>query len=261
MQHVGHRVALVTGATKNIGYATAKRFAKEGYDVCITSRDGSRAKTAAEAIMKEYPGITVKGYEMVPAEVEQIRKVFAQVKEQFGRLDVMVANATAPGFRNILTTTPEDFDFMMNSNARAYFFCSQEAAKIMIEQGGGCIILIGSVNGIRPLPNKILYAASKSAISSFNRSIAIELGKYNIRCNCVVPGAVWNDRWIGMSDEAIAARRDNWPLGRESQPEDIANAVYFLASDQAATITGIEFVVDSGVTANLLKYDKNWDQK
>ncbi len=253
-------VVLITGAAKNTGFATAQRFAREGYTVCITSRSAEEAASAAAAIQAEYPARTIAGFAMTPAEVPQVRAIFAQVRERFGRLDVLVANATAPGYQqNILNATPEDFDFVMNSNAKGYFFCCQEAARIMVDQRRGSIILVGSVHSLRPLPNRILYAASKSAIASFSRSIAIELGKYGIRCNCLIAGAIWNDRWIGLSDEQIAVRRANWPLGRESYPADIANTVWFLASEQAATITGTEIVVDSGVTANLLKYDRNWD--
>lgn len=255
-------VALITGAAKNTGLATARRFAREGYAVCITSRSTGEAVAAAAAIMQEYPAATAVGFQMVPADVPQVRQVFAQLKERFGRLDVLVANATAVGYnQNILNTLPEEFDFVMNSNARGYFFCSQEAAKIMVAQGHGSIVLIGSVHSLRPLANRILYAASKCAIASFNRSIAIELGKYGIRCNCVIAGAIWNDRWTGMTEADLEARRANWPLGRESLPDDIANAVYFLASDEASTVTGTELVVDSGAMASLLKYDKDWDRK
>ncbi|MDD5603270.1 MAG: SDR family NAD(P)-dependent oxidoreductase [Eubacteriales bacterium] len=255
-------VAIITGAARNTGYATAERFAGEGYNVCITSRSGEDARKAASEIAASYPGAIVKGYEMPTTDIEKIRDVFRQLKSYFGRLDVLVANATATGYaQNILNTDPEDFDFVMSSNTRGYFFCCQEAAKIMVEQKKGSIVLVGSVHSLRPLPNRIVYAASKSAIDSFNRSIAVELGKYGIRCNCVIPGAIWNHRWIGLTENEIAAKRDNWPVGRESQPEDVANAIYFLASDQASTITGTNLVVDSGVSANLLKYDKNWDKE
>ncbi len=255
-------VAIITGAAKNLGFAAARRFAAEGFDVCITSRSGDDARTAAGLINKEFPLIKAKDYEMATSDPINISMVFEKVKTYFGRLDVLVANATAVGYeQNILNTTPEDFDNVMNSNARGYFFCCQEAAKIMVEQRKGSIVLVGSVHSLRPLPNRIVYAASKGAIDSINRSIAVELGKYGVRCNCVIPGAIWNHRWVGISEADLAARRDNWPLGRESQPEDVANAIYFLASDQACTITGTSLVVDSGVTANLLKYNKNWDEK
>ncbi len=253
-------VIVITGAAKNTGFAIARRFAKEGYNVCITSRTGEQANNAAEKIMKEYHGIIAAGYEMETANVARIREVFGQIKQQFGRLDVFVANATATGYnQNILNSTEEDYDFMMNSNTKGYFFCSQEAARIMVDQERGNIILIGSVHSKRPVPNRILYGLSKCGIDGLHRSIAYELAKYNIRCNCLIAGAVWNDRWEGMTEEDFASRRDNWPLGIESYPDDIANAAYFLGSEQSATITGTELVVDSGVTACLLKYDKNWD--
>ncbi len=253
-------VALITGATKNTGFATATRFAKEGYDVCVTSRDKKEAQAAAKKIMKMYPEISAKGYGVQTYDVQQIREAFQDVKERFGRLDVMVANATATGFHSLVSTTPEQFDFVMDCNAKGYFFCCQEAAKIMIPQKSGAMVLIGSVHSHGAIPKRITYAASKGAIDVISRNAAYELGKYGIRCNCIVAGAIWNNKWEGMSQEELQKRRDNWPLAIESVPENIANAVFFLASDQAATITGSELVVDSGVSACVLQYDKNWEE-
>jgi NAD(P)-dependent dehydrogenase (short-subunit alcohol dehydrogenase family) len=255
-------VILISGAARNTGFAIAKRFAKEGYNVCITSRNKKSAEDAAKKIEQEYPDIIAKGYGMASAEIEDIRKTFSDVKHEFGKLDVFVANATTPGYnQNILNSTPEDFDYVINSNLKAYFFCSQEAAKIMTEQKKGNIILIGSVHSKGALPNRILYGMTKCAIDGMHRSIAYELAKYNIRCNCIVAGAIWNDRWEGLTEEELQLKRDNWPVGRESYPEDIANAAYFLSSDQSETITGIDLVVDSGVTACLLNYNKKWEEQ
>lgn len=262
MDGTNRPVALVTGASRNTGFAAARRFAKEGYDVVITSRSQGSADESAAVIREQYPDIRAIGIAMETHDPAQIHAAFEKVRSTFGRLDVMVANATDPGYsQSILSTTPEGYDYVMSCNAKGYFFCTQEAAKIMLEQHKGSIVLVGSVNGYGVLPNRIVYAASKAAIGAITRNASYELGKFGIRVNCVVAGAIWNDRWNKLTEEEIRAKRDNWPLGRESTPEDMANAIYFLASDQAATVTGSEFVVDSGVTPCLLKYDKDWDLK
>lgn len=190
-----------------------------------------------------------------------IHAVFEKVKANFGRIDSLVANAADPGYnQSILSTTPEQYDHVMNSNARGYFFCCQEAAKLMIEGGrGGSIVLIGSVHSKGAIPNRITYASSKGAIDVMNRNMCYELGKFGIRSNVIIVGAVYNDRWVDYTPEDYEKKRANWPVGIESYPEDIANSAYFLCSDQAKTISGSELTVDSGVMSVLLSYNKNWD--
>ena len=123
----------------------------------------------------------------------------------------------------------------------------------------GSIVLIGSVHSRGAFPNRIPYAISKGGIEVLNRNAAFELGKYGIRVNCLIAGAIVNDKFIQQTEEEKDARRLNWPLGRESYPEDIAKGVCFLASDEARTITGTSLVIDSGVSACLLKYEKEWE--
>ncbi len=260
-KHV-RKVAFITGATRNTGIAIAQRFAREGFDVCVSSRDPAGAQRAASELMAEFPFIRAAGYGMDPASVDSIRQAFAAIKTDFGRLDALVANAAHLGVDlNIFNTTPEDYDAVMNSNARGYFFCCQEAARIMVPQGGGTIVLIGSVHAKAAIPGRIVYSASKGAILSMTHNLAIELGKYNIRCNCLIAGAIWSKRWEAQGEAETKRRRSQYPVGRESSPEDIANSVYFLSSDQSLTITGTEFTVDSGIGICLLPYDRKWDEK
>ncbi|MBE7038520.1 MAG: SDR family oxidoreductase [Ruminococcaceae bacterium] len=258
-----NKVVLITGAARNIGLAIAKRFAKEGYDVCITSRDQQSADKAALEVQNEFPKITSVGYGMLTNELDQIKETFKKVREKFGRIDALIANAADPGYnQSILSTTPEQFDHVIGSNAKGYFFCSQEAAKLMIDTNiKGSIVLIGSVHSKRALPNRIVYAASKGAIEVMNRNMCYELGKFGIRSNLIIVGAVYNDRWVNYTEEDYEKKRANWPLGMESYPDDIANAAYFLSSDQANTISGSELTVDSGVMSVLLSYNKNWDME
>ncbi len=252
--------AFITGATRNLGFAIARRFASEGFDVCVSGRDPVAASEAAHKIAAEFPEIRAEGYLLQPSDVGDIRRVFAEIRERFGRLDVFVPNAAHLGIgQNILNTTPEEFDEVIHANLRGYFFCCQEAAKIMVEQKRGAIVLIGSVQYKGAIPNRIVYSAAKGGIMSMTRCMAYELAKFGVRVNCVVPGAIWSERWEAMTEEAAVKRRAQYPVGRESSPEDVANAVYFLASDQSSTVTGIDLTVDSGVGICLLPYNKEWD--
>ncbi len=254
-------VAMITGATQYTGFTTARLFAERGYAVCITSRDLQKGDEAAARLRQAVPDAEIFPVQMTPSSVADTKAAFASVRERFGRLDAFVANATAAcRYQNILNTTEEEYDFIMDSNTKAYFFGTQAAAQLMIESGvHGGIVLIGSVHSRGALPNRIPYAISKGGIEVLGRNAAYELGKYGIRVNCLIAGAIVNDKFIQQTEEEKEARRVNWPLGRESYPEDIARAVFFLASDEARTITGTSLVVDSGVSACLLKYEKEWE--
>lgn len=253
------KVAFVTGAARNTGLAIARRFAREGYDVCLSSRKEFDAQKAAKSIMAEFPGVTAVGYALETANVDDIRKVFGLIRERFGRLDCFVSNAAAMGIdQNILNTTPDSFDVVMDVNVRGYFFCSQEAAKIMIEQGSGNIVLIGSVHYKDAMPGRITYVTSKGAIMAMTHCLAYELARYRIRVNSVAPGAIWSTRWETLTPAEMEQRRAPLPVGRESTPDEIANAVWFLASDQSPTVTGIDLVVDSGRSIVLGSYSKEW---
>ncbi len=254
-------VVLVTGATQFTGYTTAVYFSRKGYRVCITSRSLEKAQEAATRLQADVPGADVLPLAMNPSNVQETYDAFGKVKDVYGRLDCFVANACAAcRFKNILNTTEEEYDFIMDSNTKGYFFGTQAAAKLMIETGvQGSIILIGSVHSRGALPNRIPYAISKGGIEVLSRNAAYELGKYGIRVNLLVAGAIVNQKFQEQTEEEKNARRANWPIGRESYPEDIAKAIYFLASDDAKTITGTSLTVDSGVTACLLKYEKEWE--
>lgn len=250
------KIAMITGATRNTGLAVARRFAAEGYAVAITSRDGLAAKKAAEALEKEF-SVPARGYEMQPSSVESIRQTFDRLEQEFGRLDVFVANSANLGIGNtLLNTTEEAYDAVVDVNMKGTFFCCQCAAQVMQRSGGGAIVTIGSVQGSGGLYGRTVYGITKAALSMLVRHMAYELGQYHIRANNVVAGAVHSCRWDDLSEEEIAARRSRYPVGRESTEEEIANAVWFLASEQSASMTGTDLTVDSGLTACLLPYTK-----
>lgn len=250
------KVVLITGATRNTGLAVAKRFAAQGYAVAVTSRDGAAARETAEALAQEY-SVQARGYEMQPTSVQSIRQTFDRVRQDLGRLDAFVANSAHLGVGyTLLDSTEADYDAIVDANLKGTFFCCQCAAQLMKESGGGAIVTIGSVQGTGGLHGRAVYGITKAGISMLVRYMAYELGQYHIRANNVVAGAVHSCRWDDLSSEEITARRSRYPVGRESTEEEIANAVWFLASDQSATVTGTDLTVDSGLTACLLPYTK-----
>lgn len=250
----------ITGATKNTGFAIAERFAGEGFDVAISSRNRENAEAAASKIRRKYK-VTAKGYAMDLLSVESIQGVFAHIKDDFGRLDTFVANSADLGIGiDILTATEDQYDDLMNTNVKGNYFACREAAMIMKEQGGGSIVIIGSVHCKSCVGGRSLYSISKGALSTLVRSMAVELGMYNIRANCLLAGAIRTDRWDGISEEEEARRRANWPLGLESDGEDIANGAFYLGSSLSKTVTGTDLVIDSGILASLLPY-KRGDSK
>lgn len=252
-----NRVMFVTGATKNTGYAIARKFAAEGWNVVVSSRDRASAEAAALALAKAYPQVETMGVAMDPARVDEIRAAFQQIGQRFGRIDAFISNAAHLGVGlSVLNTTEQDWDAVMNSNARGSFFGAQEAVKLM--QDGGAILFISSVHANKSIPGRICYTTSKAAIGGMMRGMAVELGCMGIRANCLLAGAIRTERWDSLTDEEIAQRRSRWPAGRESTAEEIAEAAYFLCT--AETITGVEMPVDSGISTCLLAYNKDWMQ-
>ena len=246
----------ITGATKNTGLAIARRFAEAGYHIAVSSRNGDSAQKTADALTVEF-GIRAKGYAMALNSIAEIEETFQTIAKDFGRLDVFVANSAALGIGADLLGTDEDtFDEIVDVNIKGTFFCCQKAAELMKRSGGGSIVTIGSVQGVGAVPGRAVYGISKAAISTLVKYMAYELGEYGIRANNVVAGAIHSDRWNDLSQEEISARRGRYPAGRESTEHEIANAVYYLSSDLAATVTGTDMMIDSGLTACLIPYKK-----
>ena len=252
-----NKTMMVTGATKNTGWAVARRFAADGWNVIVTSRDADGAKSAAAKLKTEFPSADAFGITMDPASVASIRIAFESAAAKYGRLDAFVSNAANLGIgMSVFNSTEADWNAVMNTNARAAFFGSQEAAKLMGD--GGSIVFISSCHANKSVPGRALYTASKAAIGGITRSLAVEFGCLGIRVNAILAGAIRTDRWDRFTDEEVAARRARWPAGKESTPDEIAAAVAFLCSDAAHTITGAEIPVDSGIGVCLLQYNKDW---
>ncbi len=244
----------ITAGAKNTGFAIAQKFAEHGFDVALSSRNLEEAREAAGYISNRY-SVKAKGYALELTNVSQIRQVFQQVKEDFGELDTFVANAANLGINtNLLSLDEEEYSNVMDVNLKGSFFCAQQAALIMKEAGGGSIVFISSIHSNQCVFGRSLYSISKSGMNAMMRSMALELAQYHIRANCILAGAIRTDRWDGLSEEQVAARRANWPLEIESTGEDIANGAFYLGTDLSKTVTGTELTIDSGISISLLPY-------
>ncbi len=249
------KTVFVTGAVKNTGLAIAEKFASEGWNVALSTRKAEPAERVAAELSKKY-GVQVKGYVMELDDLNAISETFAKIKNDFGELDTFVANSAALGIdSNMLSVTEKDYDELMNVNLKGTYFCCKEAALIMKECGGGSIVVISSVHSHECIWGRSLYTVSKGGLNALTRSMAIELGPYNIRANAIIAGAIKTDRWNGLTDEQIANKRKNWPIGLESTGEDIANGAFYLGTDLSKTVTGTELTIDSGVLVSLLPFN------
>ena len=235
---------MVTGGTRGIGYAIVKTYLENGASVALC---GSKQETVDKALEKlkaenpEYPVIGLCPDLQSPAEVAE---AVAKVKETFGKLDVMVNNAGISARESIYDYQPEDFIKIMNLNVTAVFNCSQAAAKVMKEQGGGSIINTSSMVSLYGQPAGVGYPASKFAVNGLTKSLARELGKDNIRVNAVAPGVTRTDMVAALPEEMVKHLVATIPLGRVGEPEEVANAFLYLASDLASYVTGEILSVD-----------------
>lgn len=235
---------MVTGGTRGIGYAIVKLFLENGASVALC---GSRQETVDKALAQlkaEKESYPVMGMCPDLQDPEAVAKAVENVKEHFGRLDIMVNNAGVSARESIYEYKPEDFEKVMNLNVNAVFYCAQAAAKVMKEQGGGVILNTSSMVSLYGQPSGVAYPASKFAINGLTKSLARELGKDNIRVNAVAPGITRTEMVAVLPEEMIKPLIATIPLGRVGEPEDVANAFLFLASDMASYVTGEILSVD-----------------
>jgi NAD(P)-dependent dehydrogenase (short-subunit alcohol dehydrogenase family) len=241
------KIALVTGGSSGIGFASARLFLAEGARVAITGRDQQRLDAAARELGGDVLAVRADAGDPRAGE-----SAVAKVVERFGGLDVVFANAGIVATTPLGDTSIEAFEEILRVNVTGVFFTVQAAAAHLRE--GGSVILNGSVHAVMGQPGRAAYAASKAAVRSLARSLASELAPRRIRANVVVPGATRTPIWgeAAPSAEAMQALEARLgriiPLGRMVEAEEIARAVLFLASDESSMITGSELVVDGGAT-------------
>lgn len=243
------KVALVTGGTRGIGKEIALKLADQGYDLVINYlRNRSAAKeTAAEL---EEKGVRVHLIKANVGDVNNIKEMFAEIDREFGRLDVFVSNAASGVLRPLMELEESHWDWTMNINSRAYLFSAQEAAKLMEKNGGGKIVALSSLGSQRVIPNYTTVGVSKAALESLTRYLAVELAPKNIAVNAVSGGAVDTDalKHFPNRDELLNDATTRTPAGRVVTPDDLANAVMFLLSDEAFMIRGQTIIVDGGLS-------------
>jgi NAD(P)-dependent dehydrogenase (short-subunit alcohol dehydrogenase family) len=232
------KVAVITGGSTGIGFATAKLFVEEGAYVFITGR---RAKELSEAV--KAIGTNVTGVQGDVSKLDDLDRLYETVKAK-GRIDIVFANAGIGGFLPLDAVTEEFYDNIFNTNVKGTLFTVQKALPLLND--GGSIILNGSVASVKGTPGFWVYGASKAAIRNFVRAWTVELKDRNIRSNVLSPGPTDTPIVVGQPADAIARIVSTIPMGRVGEPDEIANAALFLASDDSSFLTGIELFVDGG---------------
>ena len=237
-----NKTAAVTGGTRGIGLAIVKKYLENGANVVVM---GSRKETVDKALagLTEYEG-RVMGLWPDLCDPEAVAEAFASVKERFGSLDILANNAGISSRTSLYDYTVEEFGKILDINVKAVFVCSQAAARIMKEQGGGVIINTSSMVAEYGQPAGCGYPATKFAVNGLTRSLARELAKDHIRVNAVAPGVTKTDMVAALPPEMVERISSGIPLGRVGEPEDIANAFLYLASSQASYVTGVTLRVD-----------------
>lgn len=238
------KVAIITGGSRGIGRATAEAFLREGAIVAITASNQANADKAAASLREAFPGSGVMGISPNLTQLEDVRKAFAQVLEKFGRVDILVNNAGASDSTPFLNYTEEQFDKIMDLNVKGAFNATRAIVDAMVEQGSGVILNTSSVVSRYGQPSGVAYPTSKFAINGMTLSLARELGTKGIRVNAVAPGITETDMMKAVPKNLVDPLIAQIPLRRLGQPEDIANAFVFLASEEASYITGVVLNVD-----------------
>lgn len=238
------KVAIVTGGTRGIGYATVKAFLNQGAKVALFGSREETVRIALEKLNEENKDYPVIGLSPNLMDIHEVKDAFNKVLDQFGKIDILVNNAGISQRDKLFDYQLDDFEKIMNLNVNAVFICSKEAASIMKEQGGGVILNTSSMVSLYGQPAGVGYPTSKYALNGMTRSLARELGKDNIRVNAVAPGVIKTDMVAALPKEVIQPLINTIPLRRVGEPEDVANAFVFLASDMASYITGVVLSVD-----------------
>lgn len=240
------KTALITGASKGIGKAIAVRFAQEGANVAFTYLSSVEKGQALEAELTAF-GIKAKGYRSDASDFRAAEELVNGVVAEFGSLDILVNNAGITRDNLLMRMTEEAWDEVIGVNLKSCFNTVKAATRPMMKARSGSIINITSVVGIKGNAGQANYAASKSGIIGFTKSVALELGSRNIRANAVAPGFIETEMTAVLDEKTVQGWRDGIPMKRGGQPEEVANACVFLASDMSSYISGQVIQVDGAM--------------
>ena len=241
------KVALITGAARGIGLATAKRFLAEGWAVALIDIEEPQLREAATSLADP---VNVLALACDVSDAKAVNAATARVNERFGRLDALVNNAGVAVFKPILETDDDEWDRVLAVNLTGPFLCIKAAAPLMREHGGGAIVNITSISGLRASTLRVAYGTSKAGLAHLTKQAAVELASLGIRVNAVAPGPVDTAMAKAVHSPAIRADyHDAIPLNRYGLEEELAEAIFFLCSERASYITGQLLAVDGGFDA------------
>ncbi len=240
------KTAIITGASKGIGKGIAEVFAKHGANIAFTYLSSVEAAGAFEKELST-SGVKVKGFRSDASDYASAEELIKNVLEEFDTIDIVVNNAGITRDNLLMRMSEEDFDKVVQINLKSVFNLTKCVQRTMLKQRSGSIINISSVVGVKGNAGQSNYAASKAGIIGFTKSIALELGSRNIRCNAIAPGFIETEMTEKLDEQTVQGWRDAIPLKRGGTPEDVANACLFLGSDLSGYITGQVMNVDGGM--------------
>ena len=246
MKLLENKTVLITGASRGIGNGIATVFAEYGANVVFTYSSSVDAANALETKLQTM-GVHAKGYQSNAADFTQAQELVENVLADFGTIDVLINNAGITKDNLLMRITEEDFDKVIEVNLKSVFNLTKAVQRSMLKQRQGSIINMSSVVGVKGNAGQSNYAASKAGIIGFSKSVALELGSRNIRCNVIAPGFIETEMTAQLSEDVVAGWRAGIPLKRGGTPNDVANACVFLASDLSSYITGQVINVDGGM--------------
>ncbi|TDI70302.1 MAG: 3-oxoacyl-[acyl-carrier-protein] reductase [Bacteroidetes bacterium] len=246
MKLLDGKIALITGASKGIGRAIAKEFASQGANVAFTYLSSVEKGKALVREIEEL-GIKAVGYRSDASKYEAAKNLINQVVSDFGGLDILVNNAGITRDNLLMRMSEEHWDEVIDTNLKSVFNTVKAVTRTFMKQRSGSIINITSIVGIKGNAGQTNYAASKAGIIGFTKSVALELGSRNIRCNAIAPGFIETEMTDQLDEKTVQGWRDAIPLKRGGRPEDVAYCAVFLASDRSDYISGQVLQIDGGL--------------
>lgn len=240
------KTAIITGASRGIGKGIAEVFAQHGANIAFTYSSSAESALALEKELSAL-GVKAKAYKSDASNYEASQQLAEEVLAEFGSIDILINNAGITKDNLLMRMSEEDFDKVIEVNLKSVFNMTKAVQRTMLKQRNGSIINMSSVVGVKGNAGQTNYAASKAGIIGFSKSVALELGSRNIRCNVIAPGFIETEMTAKLDENTVKGWRDAIPLKRGGTPEDIANACVFLASDLSAYVTGQTLHVDGGM--------------